>query len=100
MLILSQTQISELIPAGLFVLFMITISFFLTKLLTKKQAKLIFLIPVITFFFTFLFLILALLSNDWGRLGYLLISGIFFLSFLSASISSLIIFLKKRKVKS
>lgn len=78
-------------PILLLLLISTLISYFLTSLITKRNMKLLFLIPGIFLTVTIVFAILGFLSQDWGRLGYLIMASIALGMFIGSLISSFII---------
>ena len=78
-------------PILLLLLISTLISYFLTSLITKKNMKLLFLIPGIFLTAMIVFAILGFLSQDWGRLGYLIMASIALGMFIGSLISSFII---------
>ena len=95
MLILNVFQ--TLLPFSALIIVASLISYFLTWLLIKKHKKLMFLVPCILFITAIGFAIAGMLSQDWGRLGYLIMAFIALGAFFGSLISS---FILKSKNKS
>ena len=95
MLILMSVQ--TLLPLSVVIIFASLISYFLTWFLVKKNSKLIFFMPIILIIMTIGFTIAGFLSQDWGRLGYLIMAFISLGIFFGSLISSFIIKSKLKK---
>ncbi|MFA6377940.1 MAG: hypothetical protein WCW63_04855 [Acholeplasmataceae bacterium] len=95
MLILTAVQ--TFLPLFAVIIVASLISYFLTWFLVKKNSKLIFLIPIILIIITIGFTIAGFLSQDWGRLGYIIMAFISLGIFFGSLISSFIIKSKLKK---
>jgi ABC-type polysaccharide transport system permease subunit len=95
MLILNAAQ--TLLPLSAVIIFASLISYVLTWFIVKKNSKLIFLMPIILIMITIGFTIAGFLSQDWGRLGYIIMAFISLGIFFGSLISSFIIKSKLKK---
>lgn len=92
------SETSQIMSAiGIFVLIAI-VNIPISRALSRTKKGYVFLLPGVLLAIALAFLIIGLLSQDWSRLGYLLISGLAFVGFVAALISSTILFcyLKKK----
>jgi len=92
MLFLETNIFSQYLPMIIFLLVFGFISYFISKLIAKKDIKLVFVFPGIMLLLTLVFGFLTFLSNDWGSLGYLIIAAISLGGFVSSLVSSLILY--------
>lgn len=92
-----NTVFQTLLPISALIVITSLISYFLTWLLIKKNKKLMFFIPLILLLITIGFVIAGFLSQDWGRLGYLIMAFVSLGSCFGALISSFILKSKNNK---
>ncbi len=86
-----NTALQTILPLSALIIVASLISYLLTWLLIKKSKKFLFIVPIILIIVTIIFAVLGLLSQDWGRLGYLIMSFVALGAFFGALISSLIL---------
>lgn len=95
MLILFAVQ--TLLPISALIIVATLISYVITWFLVKKHPKMMFIMPIILLIITIGFTVLGFLSQDWGRLGYLIMAFISLGIFFGSLISSFIIKSKLKK---
>jgi len=96
--IVNFSETSQIMSAiGIFVLIAI-VNIPISRALSRTKKGYVFLLPGVLLAIALAFLVIGLLSQNWSRLGYLLISGLAFVGFVAALISSTILFcyLKKK----
>ncbi|MBN2268665.1 MAG: hypothetical protein JXC35_04490 [Acholeplasmataceae bacterium] len=86
-----NTALQTILPLSALIIVASLISYLITWLLIKKSKKFLFTVPIILIIVTITFAVLGLLSQDWGRLGYLIMSFVSLGAFFGALISSFIL---------
>ena len=89
-------NINDLLMYGLAVLFAGLVTFPFSAMLSKRNRWMVFIIPGVLAMVAIVFAILGLASDDWSKLGYLLIASFSALGFLGSLLSSLILLFRYR----
>lgn len=90
------TVMQTLLPLAVLIVVASLLSYGITWLIIKKYKKLIFLVPILLMMATIGFAILGFMSQDWGRLGYLIMAFTSLGAFFGALISSFVLRSKQK----
>ncbi len=89
-------NLNDLLMYALAVLFAGLVTFPFSAMLSKNNRWMVFVIPGVLALIAIVFAILGFVSEDWGRLGYLLIASFSALGFLGSLLSSMFLLFKYR----